>query len=50
MTEMKSQIQEAYLMVDRRQNEAALRLIDEILAHLPPPDHWRHSPGPAHDF
>jgi len=38
MTEMKSQIQEAYSMVDRRQNEAALKLINEILAHLSPPD------------
>jgi hypothetical protein len=38
MTEMKSQIQEAYHMVDQRQNEAALKLIDEILAHLQAPD------------
>ena len=38
MTEMKSQIEEAFLMLDRHQNEAALKLIDEILAHLSPPD------------
>jgi hypothetical protein len=38
MTEMKSQIQEAYNMVDRGQNEAALKRIDEILANLQAPD------------
>ena len=38
MTEMKSQIQEAYNLVDRGQNEAALKRIDEILASLQPPD------------
>ncbi len=38
MTDMRSQIQEAYNMVDRRQNDAALRVIDEILATLQPPN------------
>jgi len=38
MSEMQRQIQEAYIMVDRRQNEAALKLIGEILANLQPPD------------
>ena len=38
MTDMKSQIQEAYNLADRRQNDAALKVIDEILAGLTPPD------------
>ncbi len=38
MADMKSQIQEAYDMVDRRQTAAALKLIDTILAGLTPPD------------
>ncbi len=38
MADMKSQIQEAYHMVDRRQNDAALKLINELLAGLEPPN------------
>lgn len=38
MADMKSQIQEAYDMVDRRQTAAALKLIDQILAGMAPPD------------
>lgn len=38
MAEMKSEIQKAFDMVDRRQNDAALKVIDEILAGLEPPN------------
>ena len=38
MTDMRSQIQDAYNMVDRRQNDAALKAIEEILAGLTPPN------------
>ncbi len=38
MADMKSQIQEAYNMVDRGQKDAALKLVNEILADLSPPD------------
>ena len=38
MTDMQTQIQAAYDMVDRRQNDAALKLIDEILSGLEPPN------------
>ncbi len=38
MADMQNQIQAAYDMVDRRQNDAALKLIDEILAGLEPPN------------
>jgi len=38
MADMKSDIQKAFDMVDRRQNDAALKVIDEILAGLTPPD------------
>lgn len=38
MADMKSQIQAAYDMVDRRQNDAALKVIDEILSGLEPPN------------
>lgn len=38
MSDMKSQIQEAYNMVDRRQNDAALKLIDDLLTNLSPPN------------
>ncbi len=38
MTDMKSQIQQAYDMADRRENAAALKVIDEILAQLSPPN------------
>jgi len=38
MADMKIDIQKAFDMVDRRQNEAALKVIDEILAGLQPPD------------
>jgi len=38
MADMKSDIQKAFDMVDRRQNDAALKVIDEILAGLQPPD------------
>ncbi len=51
MADMKSDIQKAFDMVDRRQNDAALKVIDEILAGLdaPGPDR-RHPPGPPHHF
>ncbi len=35
---MKSEIQKAYDMADRRQNDAALKVINEILANLSPPN------------
>ena len=38
MADMQNQIQAAYDMVDRRQNDAALKVIDEILAGLEPPN------------
>ena len=38
MADMQNQIQAAYDMVDRRQNDAALKLIDEIFAGLEPPN------------
>ncbi len=38
MADMKIQIQEAYNMVDRGQKDAALKLVNEILADLSPPD------------
>ena len=38
MSDMQSQIQAAYNMVDRRQNDAALKLIDEMLSGLEPPN------------
>lgn len=38
MADIKSQIREAYNMVDRQQNAAALKVIDQILASLSPPD------------
>jgi hypothetical protein len=38
MSDMKSQIQEAYDMVDRRQSDAALKVIDDLLANLSPPN------------
>ena len=38
MADMKSDIQKAFDMVDRRQNDAALKVIDEILSGLQPPD------------
>lgn len=38
MTDVKNQIQAAYDMVDRRQNDAALKLINEILSGLEPPN------------
>lgn len=38
MADMRSQIQEAYNLVDRRENAAAMKIIDEILAGLQPPD------------
>ncbi len=38
MTDIRSQIQEAYNMVDRRQNDAALKVIDDLLAGLQPPN------------
>ena len=38
MADMKSEIQKAFDMVDRRQNDAAIKVIDEILAGLQPPD------------
>ncbi len=38
MADMKSQIQQAYDMADRRENDAALKVIDEILATLAPPN------------
>ncbi|MGP8051813.1 MAG: hypothetical protein ACLPYB_14545 [Desulfobaccales bacterium] len=38
MTDMKSEIQKAFDMVDRRQNDAALQVIEAILASLSPPN------------
>ena len=38
MTDMKSEIQKAFDLVDRRENEAALQIIEEILSGLKPPD------------
>lgn len=38
MAVLKSDLQKAFDMVDRRQNDAALKLIDEILAGLEPPN------------
>ena len=38
MADMKSEIQKAFDMVDRRQNDAALKVIEGILAGLKPPD------------
>lgn len=38
MTDMKSEIQKAFDMVDRGQNDAALQVIDAILANLSPPN------------
>ena len=38
MADMQNQIQAAYDMVDRRQHDAALKLIDEILSGLEPPN------------
>lgn len=38
MADMKTQIQAAYDMVDRRQTDAALKLIDELLSGLEPPN------------
>jgi hypothetical protein len=38
VADMQIQIQAAYDMVDRRQNDAALKLIDEILSGLEPPN------------
>ena len=38
MADMQNQLQAAYDMVDRRQNEAALKLINEILSGLEPPN------------
>lgn len=45
MADMKSQIEEAYNMVDRRQNDAALKLIDEILSGLEPPNRMEIPPA-----
>ncbi len=38
MSDIKTQIQQAYDMADRKQNDAALKVIDEILASLSPPN------------
>ncbi len=38
MADVKSQIQQAYDMADRRQNDAALKVIDEILSGLEAPN------------
>jgi len=38
MAVLKSDLQKAFDMVDRRQNEAALKVIDEILSGLEPPN------------
>ena len=38
MTDMKNEIQKAFDMVDRRQNDAALQVIKAILAELAPPN------------
>jgi hypothetical protein len=38
MADLKNQIQEAYNLVDRKDNAAALKLIDEILSGLEPPN------------
>lgn len=45
MADMQSQIQAAYDMVDRRQNDAALKVIDEILAGLEPPNRMEIPPA-----
>jgi hypothetical protein len=38
MLAMKSQIQAAHDLVDRRQNDAALKMIDDLLSNLTPPN------------
>ncbi len=45
MPDMKTQIQAAYDMVDRRQNDAALKIIDEILGGLEPPNRMEIPPA-----
>ncbi len=45
MADMKTQIQQAYDMADRRQNDAALKVIDEILAGLQPPNRMEVPPA-----
>ena len=50
MADMKSDIQKAFDLVDRRQDDAALKVIDEILAGLTPPDRVGGIPGPPHHF
>ena len=48
MAVLKSDLQKAFDMVDRRQNDAALKVIDEILSGLEPPNRVEIAPGPAH--
>jgi hypothetical protein len=38
MEDLKSALQEAFDLVDRRQNPAALKIIDEVLTAMKPPD------------
>ncbi len=45
MTDIRGQIQEAYDMVDRRQNNVALKIIDEILTTLQPPNRMEIPPA-----
>ena len=48
MTDRRNQIQDAYNMVDRRQNDAALKAIEEILAGLTPPNRATTCRPPHH--
>ncbi len=45
MPDMKTQIQTAYDMVDRRQNDAALKVIDDLLSDLTPPNRMEIPPA-----
>mgnify|MGYP000751462973 CR=1 FL=1 len=45
MPDMKTQLQTAYDLVDRRQHEAALKIIEEVLADLSPPNRMELPPA-----
>ncbi len=45
MTDMKSQIQEAYNLMDRGQKDAALKIVNDLLAGLEPPNRMEIPPA-----
>lgn len=45
MKDLQNKIQEAFDLVDRRQNDAALAVVNDLLAQIPPPNRITEVPA-----